>query len=127
MCIFCNFTPDYKVYEDDQILAFLDIYPVSPGHTLVITKKHYQNLEDISAPELNALIQAVKKIGAQMKERLGVTGYAVTENNDPVAGQIIPHIHFHIIPRQEGDNLEAWPQRQYAAGEAEEILKKLTA
>lgn len=130
MCIFCqivnNELPAYKVYEDDQALAFLDINPVNSGHTLVIPKKHYENLETIPEEELSRLILVVKKVGALLKAKLGILGYNLGENNDPVAGQLIPHLHFHIMPRQEGDGLALWPHRVYAPGEAEEIIKKLT-
>lgn len=128
-CLFCKIVsgeiPSYKVYEDENILAFLDVAPVSPGHTLVVPKKHFTNLEDIPENELCALIRAVKKIGKSIKAGLGAPGYNVSENNDPAAGQVIPHIHFHVIPRAKGDSLELWPQGKYQAGEAEEVLKKI--
>lgn len=130
MCIFCKIIsgeiPSYKVYEDDNTLAFLDIKPVSSGHTLVIPKKHYANLEEIGEDDLIAFIIAVKKVGAILKNKFGAAGYNLTENNDPVAGQEIPHLHFHLIPRQEGDKFEHWPKIEYAQGEAVEILKKMT-
>ncbi len=129
MCLFCKIVsgevPSYKVYEDEAVLAFLDISPCNPGHTLVIPKDHYANMEEIPENKLCLLISAVKKIGQSIKENLGVPGYNVSENNDSVAGQIIPHIHFHIIPRREGDGLRPWPQGKYADGEAEEILNKI--
>lgn len=129
MCIFCKIVskeiPCYKIYEDDQVLAFLDIKPVSPGHTLAIPKTHYQNLEEISEADLATLIVVVKKIGALLKDKLGIAGYNVIENNDASAGQIIPHIHFHIIPRFEDDGIEHWPGREYKEGEANEVLRKI--
>lgn len=128
-CIFCKIVnkeiPSFKIYEDDDILAFLDIAPVSAGHTLVITKKHYKNLEDIPKKELSDLIVVVKKIGKSIKDNLLVEGYNVSENNDPVAGQIIPHIHFHVIPRKKNDGFELWKQGKYVEGEAESILNKI--
>lgn len=128
-CILCkivnNEIPSYKIYEDDTILAFLDIAPVSAGHALVITKKHYKNLEEIPENELALLINVVKKIGKSIKENLQVLGYNVSENNDPVAGQIIPHIHFHVIPRKIGDGFELWKQGKYGEGEAGLILNKI--
>lgn len=131
MCIFCKIVagelPSYKIYEDDKTLAFLDIKPVSFGHTLVITKKHYANLEEINEEDLTALALAIKKVGALIKEKLEVPGYNVNENNDPVAGQDIPHIHFHIIPRREADQLHFWPKIEYARGDLEAITKKLTS
>lgn len=129
MCVFCkiinNEIPCYKVYEDDKVLAFLDVKPVNPGHTLVIPKTHYQNLEEISEDDLSSLMIAVKKVGKLLKEKLNVIGYNVHENNDLIAGQAVPHIHFHIIPRVEGDGLEHWLGGEYKEGEAEEVLKKL--
>lgn len=129
MCVFCKIIngelPSYKVYEDEKTLVFLDIKPVSAGHALVVPKKHYENIEAIPAEELGELIKAVKKVGAMLKDKLGIAGYNVTENNDPVSGQLVPHLHFHIIPRHEGDGLKLWAGRDYEAGEAEEVLKKL--
>jgi histidine triad (HIT) family protein len=131
MCIFCDIVsgaiPAYKVYEDDRVLAFLDIKPVNPGHALVISKAHYPNLETVPAEELTAVILAVQQVGRLLKDKLGIVGYNVTENNDPVAGQDIPHLHFHVIPRHQGDGNLPWRQAAYNPGEAEEIIKKLTA
>ena len=128
-CLFCKIIsgeiPCQKVYENDYTLAFLDVSPINPGHTLVISKKHYKNFEEIPEEELNKLIQAVKEVGKAIKDGLGVFGYNISVNNDPIAGQIIPHIHFHIIPRKEGDGLELWQQGKYKDGEAEEIKEKL--
>jgi len=128
-CIFCKIIsgeiPSYKVYEDDDTLAFLDIAPVNPGHTLVIPKKHYANLEEIPEDELCYLIKIAKKVGKAIKEGLGVKGYNLTMNNDPVAGQIVPHIHLHIMPRNENDGYELWHGKKYGEGEAENILNKI--
>lgn len=128
-CVFCKIVkgelPSYKVYEDGHTLAFLDIGPVNYGHTLVVSKKHYANMEEISEKGLKEVIAVVKKIGKALKEGLGAEGYNVGENNDPVAGQIIPHLHFHVIPRSQGDGLALWPQGKYGDGEAEEALNKI--
>lgn len=128
-CIFCKIVagelPSYKIYEDEKTLVFLDIAPVNLGHALVIPKKHYANLEEIPEDELCHLMKVVKKIGKSLKDGLGATGYNVMENNDPIAGQIIPHIHFHLIPRIEGDGLKLWPQGEYREGEAEDVLRKI--
>lgn len=128
-CIFCKIVagqiPSAKVYEDEKILAFLDIAPVHDGHVLVIPKRHYANLEAMPEDELCVLIKVVKKIGRGLKEGLQVAGYNVTENNDPVAGQIIGHLHFHIIPRKENDGLHLWPQGRYGEGEMQAIAEKI--
>lgn len=129
MCIFCSIVkgeiPSYKIYEDDKVLAFLDIKPVNPGHCLVIPKKHLENIEEIDEEYLSHLVKIVKKIGNKIKNNLNVLGYNVQVNNDPIAGQEIAHLHFHIIPRQKNDNLKLFPQKNYNSGEAEEIVKKL--
>ena len=130
-CVFCKIIkgeiPCYKVYENEKSLAFLDIKPTNSGHTLVIPKMHYKNLEEIPEEDLRDLAVVIKKIGKLLKDKLGVAGYNMVENNDPVAGQLIPHLHFHVIPRSEGDALRNWPGFDYKEGEAEEILKKLNS
>ena len=84
-CIFCKIVagelPSYKVYEDDKVLAFLDIKPVNPGHTLVVSKAHYQNLEEIPEDELIAITIVIKKLGKLLKDKLAIEGYNVCENN----------------------------------------------
>lgn len=128
-CIFCKIVageiPSFKVYEDEGVYAFLDIAPVNYGHTLVVTKKHYANMEEIPEEELCRLIKAVKKVGKALKDGLGAAGYNIGENNDPVAGQVVPHIHFHVIPRRIDDGLKLWPQGKYGEGEAENVAEKI--
>jgi len=129
MCLFCRIVagdlPAYKVYEDEFTLAFLDIAPVNPGHTLVILKKHIENIEEASEEDLCHLIKTVKKVGNAIKTRLKVSGYNAQINNDPVAGQVIPHIHVHVIPRIKGDGHTLWVQGKYEEGEAEDIANKI--
>ncbi len=129
MCIFCQIIageiPSYKIYEDERVFVLLDIRPINSGDTLVIVKKHVANFEEAAAEDLQAAILAIKKIGRLIKEKLGYAGYNVIENNDPVAGQEIPHLHFHIIPRLADDGIKFWPSHDYAPGEAEEILRQL--
>lgn len=132
MCVFCEIVkgkiPTDKIYEDGDVLAFLDIKPNNPGHTLVVPKKHYQNLEDIDEVTLSKLIIVVKKVGLMLKEKLGVVAYNVVENNDPQAGQVIPHIHFHLIPRYDNDGLrfcERLEGSRVPVISQEEIIDKL--
>ncbi|MDA3803120.1 MAG: HIT family protein [Patescibacteria group bacterium] len=129
MCLFCKIIegeiPSYKIYESEKVFAFLDIKPVNPGHVLVVPKKHFANLEEVTPEYLEAVMLAVKKIAKHLKEKLEVPGYNLILNNDPVAGQEIPHLHFHIIPRKEDDGLKPFPQSEYEDGKAEEIIKKL--
>ncbi len=130
MCVFCDIAsgniPSNRVFETEDVIAILDIKPVSSGHILVMPKRHAANFEESDDTLLAKLISGVKQAGRLVKEKLGAPGYCVIENNDPVAGQVIPHIHFHVIPRYEGDGLPLWPGKDYQEGEAEEILFKLT-
>ncbi len=131
MCIFCKIVnkeiPAKIILEDEKTLAFLDIKPVNPGHILVIAKKHYPSIEEIREEDLSAVVLTLKKMGKRIKEKLGYSGYNVNLNNDKVAGQEIPHLHFHLIPRTSDDGLKLWPQNEYKDNEAEEILSKLTS
>ncbi len=130
-CIFCQIVkgeiPSKKVYEDDYVLAFLDISYITPGHTLVIPKKHAANYEELETESLAQVFLAVKKIGLAIKRGLGVPAYNTGVNNGAAAGQIIPHFHVHIIPRLENDGLLSWPSSSYQEGEAEDVLKKIKA
>ena len=102
-CIFCKIAageiPSFKVYEDDKVLAYLDINPFSPGHTLVIPKVHSSCLLDTGADTLSVVVAAVRKVAAHLKTALPCDGFNILQNNGLAAGQTVPHIHFHIVPR----------------------------
>ena len=108
-CIFCAIAageiPSFKVYEDDVALAYLDINPFAKGHTLVIPKAHSEGLLDASDETLAALVARVKRVAAHIKEKLGCDGFNILQNNGEAAGQTVKHIHFHIVPRWNGDPL----------------------
>ena len=127
-CIFCKIVagilPSYKIYEDDKVLAFLDIAPVNPGHILVIPKKHFVNMEEIPEQLLIDVIKIVKKMGLALKMGMGYEGYNIVESNDPVAGQEVPHIHFHLTPRVSKDEF-SWPHKKYGEGEAQKVQEKI--
>ena len=105
-CVFCAITvgeiPSFKVYEDDTVLAYLDINPCSKGHTLVIPKAHSAGLLDTSDETLAAVLARVKKVAAHLKEKLGCDGFNILQNNGAAAGQSVFHLHFHIVPRYAG-------------------------
>ena len=102
-CVFCaiaaNEIPSFKVYEDDLVLAYLDINPFSKGHTLVIPKEHSSGLLDTSDETLAALVARVKKVASHLKATLPCDGFNILQNNGEAAGQTVMHIHFHIVPR----------------------------
>ncbi len=126
-CIFCKIIagdiPSYKVYEDDKVMAFFDILPIHPGHTIIVPKKHESDVEDVTSEEFMAMAKAVKKIGKAVMAGLDVKGYSVFLDNKSAANQHVPHVHFHLVPRAEGDGLERWPSSGYEEGEAEHFLK----
>lgn len=129
-CLFCkivsNEVPSTKVYEDDYVLAFLDIHPVNIGHTLVVPKAHHANLYDTPDETLARMVAVARKLSVAIKEALGADGINIEMNNDPVAGQIIFHTHLHIVPRFEGDGFKHWRgARGYREGEASETAQKI--
>lgn len=108
-CVFCAIAageiPSFKVYEDDLVLAYLDINPFSAGHVLVIPKAHSEGLLDTDDATLAAVIARVKKVAAHVKSVLPCEGFNILQNNGEAAGQTVKHLHFHIVPRNAGDAL----------------------
>lgn len=108
-CVFCAIAageiPSFKIYEDDFVLAFLDINPFSEGHTLVIPKEHYKGLLDVPSDVLAVLLERVQKVSSHIAKALACDGFNILQNNGAAAGQTVNHIHFHIVPRMEGSVL----------------------
>lgn len=106
-CIFCKIVrgeiPSFKVYEDDKVFAFEDINPVSKGHTLIIPKKHAENIWELSEEELIAIQKVSKKIAHAIKEVLNPDGIACLQLNGRAVNQVVMHYHFHLIPRSPGE------------------------
>ncbi len=108
-CIFCKIAqkqaPASVVYEDDEVLAFLDIRPLSRGHTLIIPKTHYRDIFDIP-PELLARVHKVtKQVAAAVQKAISADGISVFQQNGAVAGQEIFHLHVHVVAQHEGQRL----------------------
>ena len=105
-CIFCKIIqgelPCFKVYEDDKVLAFEDISPISQGHTLIIPKRHYQDLYEIPPEDLTAIHLASKKVIKAISDALNPTGVACVQLNGRGANQVVLHYHLHLIPRLAG-------------------------
>ena len=95
--------PCHKVYEDDSVLAFLDVKPHAKGHTVVIPKVHAETVFDLDDDVLEKLIVAVKKVMEMIKEKLTPDGFNVGWNHNTAGGQIVPHLHIHIMPRYNDD------------------------
>ena len=129
-CVFCKIArgeiPSNKVFEDEKVLAFLDIGPVSTGHTLVIPKQHYEKLHEVPAGILSSITVCVGRVAKAVSQAVRSDGYNVLCNNGKAAGQLVDHVHFHIIPRNDGDGVfNRWPAGSYEEGQAEEIRKRI--
>jgi len=129
-CIFCKMVagqiPVTKIYEDDVVLAFLDIGPLSDGHTLVIPKQHFEKLHDCPAELLSRFGSRLGKIAKAVAGAMDSEGYNVLCNNGRAAGQLVEHLHFHIIPRNTGDGVfNRWPAYKYQQGKIKEIAAKI--
>lgn len=128
-CIFCKIIagelPSLNVYEDEHTVAFLDISPVNRGHTLVVPKKHCADFVSAEAACLTFVHRATQNVARAILAATGAPGCNVTTANGSAAGQSVFHLHWHVIPRFEGDGFQLWPQNNYADGEAEQIAERI--
>ncbi len=127
-CVFCKIArkeaPAKIVYEDDQVIAFMSIQPINVGHTLVVPKTHYENVYAISLDEIAYLYKIVKKIAHAVKNAVNAEGIRIVQNNGVAAGQVIFHLHAHIIPMSEGSHGIHYPQNR-STNELEDDAKKI--
>ncbi len=133
-CIFCQIVerqiPSAKVYEDEHFLAFLDIAPFAKGHTLIIPKEHVANILEFNPSKAEGLFKVIQKLAPAIMQATKTTGFNLIQNNFASAGQTVFHVHWHIIPRFENDNILPWAQNSYENTEimaemAKNILKHL--
>lgn len=129
-CIFCKIVdgeiPAAKLLETDRILSFLDVNPVNEGHALVVPKRHAENLLDLRQKEMHAAIFAVQRVSRAVVRVTDADGFNVLQNNGKVSGQEIPHAHFHVIPRFEGDGFNlGWRQGSYEEGAMEQLREDI--
>ena len=108
MCIFCKIVkkeiPSYCIYEDDTVMAFLDISQVTKGHTLIIPKQHCDNMLECEDEVLAHVMKTAKKLGARIMKKTGAKGMNILSNVNEIAGQSVPHFHVHLIPRYQEDD-----------------------
>lgn len=129
MCVFCkiinNEFSSYKVYEDEEVLAILDLSQTTYGHTLVMPKKHYDNMLAIPQNEWAHLMEVVKNLSEKIVTKLNAKGFNILINTNEAAGQTVNHLHVHIIPRyDEKDTIEIiMHENDY---DKEELLKTLS-
>lgn len=120
-CLFCKVvkgeTPSYKVYEDEFTYAFLDIHPINRGHTLVIPKAHHSNVAETPEKTFAEVMSTVHMLAPKIKQSVGGEGINISINDEPAAGQIIFHLHVHIIPRWKDDGHAQWHGNPYQDGE----------
>jgi histidine triad (HIT) family protein len=129
-CLFCKMIagkiPVTKIYEDEIILGFLDTGPISDGHTLVIPRQHFERLHDCPAELLGQIASRLGRIAKAVVAAMNSDGYNILCNNGRAAGQLIEHLHFHIIPRNIGDGVfDRWPSYKYKDGKIEAIAAEI--
>lgn len=128
-CIFCRIVrgelPSIKVYEDADTLAFLTIQPTNAGHTLVIPKEHAANVFEASSELWGKVQETVRKVAHAVEKGTNADGVNITMNNREHAGQVVDHIHIHVIPRFKGDNLALFPHHDRNADEGEPVAARI--
>lgn len=130
-CVFCKIIsgdiPSFRVYEDEECIAVLDINPASPGHTLVIPRVHRKDLTELGVQEIAHAFSVAKLLGERQMERLGADGFNVVQNNGAAAGQTVLHFHIHVIPRYAGGpSIAAWKQTEPDPQHLREIAERLS-
>lgn len=128
-CIFCEIvegnSPAEIIYENNDVLAFLDINPMNYGHTLVIPKKHYPDFTEIPRAEISSVISVVQLVSKAIYGSLGADGYNIVSNNGEAAGQSVFHFHFHIIPRTYSDIKVKFNLKKYQGSSIKEYAEKI--
>ena len=127
-CIFCKIAageiPSATVYEDENFRAILDLGPAAKGHTLVIPKNHCDSLLDIDSETASKALSVISKTANAVKDAMGCDGINVVQNNGEAAGQTVMHLHFHIIPRYNGDTVNiGWQPMKPSSDELDETAK----
>ena len=125
-CIFCKIAakqiPALIVHENEAVVAFLDVSPLAHGHLLVIPREHYERIVDMPDEILGQLASSLPRLGRALLEVSGAEGFNVLQNNGGVAGQVVPHVHFHLIPRRGDDGLGyRWNAGSYPSGRDAEL------
>jgi histidine triad (HIT) family protein len=119
--------PSFKVYEDKKVVAILDINPVNAGHILVIPREEYITLMDMPDKLVEHTIIVVKHLASEIQRITGAPGINIFLNNGVAAGQEVPHVHFHIIPRFEGDDaIPHWKRKQVSPEDLKELSELLS-
>ena len=128
-CIFCDVMdgklPSYMIYDDDDCLAILDKYPIDNGHSLIITRQHYEKITDMSIDDVSKLFSKVPKIINAIIKATGADAFSIAQNNGKSAKQIIPHVHIHLIPRYNATGT-LWTKRKIMSDdELKQLAEKI--
>ncbi len=131
-CIFCKIVagriPCAKVHETESAVAFLDIAPIAPGHTLLVPKDHHATLAEIPGDVLAKALADLPRLARAVLQATGATGLNVVQNNGREAGQLVAHIHFHLIPRAAGDSIHVhWPHGKYEGTAMDDLCSRIAA
>ncbi len=130
-CVFCEIVQrsahSQIIYEDEEFIAILDKYPISIGHTLVMPKKHYARVNDLTEKQFCALYLRVHALNRLITSRIGAAASHIAINDGAAANQLIPHVHVHIIPRNADDHAGFTARKLLREDEMEEIRRKLEA
>jgi histidine triad (HIT) family protein len=130
-CVFCDIVQrvieSQVIYEDDEFIAILDKYPISIGHTLVMPKKHYARVNDLTDKQFCALYLRVHALNRLITTRLGAAASHISINDGAAANQLVPHVHVHIIPRNVDDHAGFTARKLLRADEMDGIRRKLEA
>jgi len=130
-CVFCKViernTISYVIYEDERFIGILDKYPISIGHALVLPKKHQERVGDLSQEEFCALFARVYALDRIITSRIGASASHISINDGAAANQLIPHVHVHIIPRNQNDNAGFAARKLLRPEEMESIRQKLAS
>lgn len=131
-CLFCAIVAGEHdaavVYEDESSIAFLDIRPLFPGHSLLVPRRHHETLGDLPAAGVEPLFAAARRLSVAVREAMGAEGSFVAINN--TVSQSVPHLHVHVVPRVKGDGLRGffWPRTKYAdTAEMEAVAERIRA
>jgi diadenosine tetraphosphate (Ap4A) HIT family hydrolase len=105
-CAFCHLSPEHIVHQSEFCLVIRDAYPISPGHTLIVARRHVASFFDVTDDERTDLMQLVVQARESLVREFGPAGYNIGINDGPAAGQTVPHLHIHLIPRYPGDRVD---------------------
>lgn len=129
-CLFCEIIrgkkPSHKVYEDEEVYAFLDINPKVRGHTLVVPKEHNETFLDLDPTQIDELFESVQEVAKAVTEATDADGFNLMQNNGRAAGQVIDHVHVHILPRTQEDDLDLGWSYEPEEGELQELKEKIS-